>query len=170
MQVRYVEGLTMGDGTEHERVIRSLDELKTLLGQEIAVGQWVELTQDLVDRFVEATSEPQIDPSSADQISQTSAGSIVPGFLLLSSGGIFGRGRRGITIDLGGKLTVNYGMNRVRFPAPVYVGQRVRTLTKLLDVEEIDHRAIQITRLQTIEIEGEREPACVAETLGRIYF
>lgn len=154
----------MGDETEteHKRVVRSLDELKTLLGREIAVGEWVELTQDHVDGFIAATS--------ADQSRQTSAGSAVPGFFLLSAGGILGHGRRGITVDLGGKLTVNYGMNRVRFPAPVHVGQRIRTRTKLLNVEEIDHRAIQITRLQTIEIEGESEPACVAETVGRIYF
>lgn len=167
VQVRCVEGMTMGDGTEHERVVRSLDELKSLLGQEIALGQWVELTQDLVDRFVAATSAWPVDPAS---VSQPAADSVVPGFLLLSAGAVLGRGRRSITIDLGGKLTVNYGMNRVRFPAPVYVGQRVRTRSKLVNVEEIDHRAIQITRLQTIEIEGEREPACVAETLGRVYF
>jgi acyl dehydratase len=169
-RVRNVEGMTMGDETEHERVVRSLDELKALLGQEIAVGQWVELTQDLVDRFVEATAVPSIESAGVDRSDPTATGSVVPGYFLLSAGAILGRGRQGITIDLGGKLSVNYGMNRVRFPAPVHVGQRVRLRTTLLNIEEIDHRAIQITRLQTIEIEGERELACVAETLGRVYF
>jgi acyl dehydratase len=157
-----VEEVTMSDGTEDERVIRSVDELKTLIGQEISIGEWVELTQDMVDQFVASTSVDQSN-LSMDQ-------TIVPGYFLLSAGSIIGRGRRGITIDLGGKLSVNYGMNQVRFPAPVRVGQRVRVRSTLHDVEEIDHRAVQMTRIQTIEIEGEDEPACVAETLGRVYF
>lgn len=159
----------MADETDHGHVVRSLDELKELVGREIAVGQWVELKQDLVDRFVEATSIRQGDTASTHRRDQP-ASSTVPNLFLLSAGAILGRGRQGITIDLGGKLSVNYGMNRVRFPSPVHVGQRVRTRTTLLNVEEIDHRAVQITRLQTIDIEGGAEPACVAETVGRIYF
>lgn len=160
----------MGDQMAHDGVVRSLDELKALVGQEIATGQWVELTKDLVDGFVAATSAWPGDPANPSEERQSSADSTVPGFLLLSAGAVLGRGRQGITIDLGGKLTVNYGMNRVRFPQPVQVGQRVRAHTTLVNVEELAHGAIQITRLQTIEIEGEQEPACVAETLGRIYF
>ncbi len=149
----------MNDGPETERVVRSLDELQALVGQEISVGPWVEVTQEMVDRFRASTSADL----SVDR-------TIVPGYFLLSAGGILASGSNGIRIDLGGKLSVNYGMNRVRFPAPVHVGQRVRVRTTIANVEQIDQRAIQTTRLQTIDIEGESEPACVAETLGRVYF
>lgn len=152
----------MNDGSDIERVVRSLDELQALIGQEIDVGPWVELTQDMVDRFLASTS--------ADQSDLPVDRTVVPGFFLLSAGGILASGSHGIKIDLGGKLSVNYGMNRVRFPAPVHVGQRVRVRTTIAKVEEIDRRAVQTTRLQTIDIEGEFEPACVAETLGRVYF
>ncbi|HEY8292890.1 MAG TPA: dehydratase, partial [Thermomicrobiales bacterium] len=64
----------------------------------------------------------------------------------------------------------NYGLNRVRFVSPVRVGKRIRMRSKLLNVEEIGDRAVQMTSEQTIEVEGEEKPACVAETLGRTYF
>lgn len=160
----------MSEETDDERVVRSLDELKALIGQEISAGQWIELTQAHVDDFVESTSAWQGDPAAADGTTQITAGTVVPGLFLLSAGAILGEGRRGITIELGGRLSVNYGMNRVRWPMPVHVGQRVRTRTTLLNVEELERGAIQMTRLTTIDIDGETEPACVAETLGRIYF
>ncbi|HEX5506511.1 MAG TPA: hypothetical protein VFW96_28100 [Thermomicrobiales bacterium] len=157
-----------------ERIVRSVAELQALLGQELARGQWVEITQRLIDDFNAATGG---DPSATPAAEPTARpgrdrpdDAVVPGFFLLAAGALLGRGRRGVAVDLGGKLTVNYGLNRARFPAPVRVGQRVRTRTTLVAVEELDHRAVQITRRQTIEIEGESEPACVAETVGRVYF
>jgi acyl dehydratase len=83
---------------------------------------------------------------------------------------MLGANRHGIRVNLNGKMAVNYGMNKVRFPAPVRVGKRIRVHTKLIAVDEIGDRAVQTTNLQTIEIEGEEKPACVAETLGRVYF
>lgn len=156
-----------------ERTVRSVAELKALIGQELALGQWVEITQRLIDDFNAATGgDPSATPAAgaARPGRERADDAVVPGLFLLSAGAILGRGRRGVAIDLGGKLTVNYGLNRARFPAPVRVGQRVRTRTTLVNVEELDHRAVQITRLQTIEIEGASEPACVAETVGRVYF
>jgi acyl dehydratase len=76
----------------------------------------------------------------------------------------------GLEVRLGGRLGVNYGLNRVRFPAPVRVGKRVRLRSTLLAVEEIGDKAVQLTHRQTIEIEGEERPACVAETVSRVYF
>jgi acyl dehydratase len=76
----------------------------------------------------------------------------------------------GVRIDLGGKLAVNYGLNRVRFPAPVPVGKRIRQRVTLLNVEEIGDQAVQMTFNRTVEVEGSDKPACVAETLMRIYF
>lgn len=153
----------MSDETDQEHVVRNVDELKALIGQEITTGQWVELTQDLVDGFVAATSMPPIQATSVDRM-------VVPGYFLLSAGGIIGRNAQRVRIDLGGRLTVNYGLNQVRFPMTVHVGQRVRARTTLLKVDEIDHRAVQLTRLNTIDIDGETEPACVAESLMRVYF
>jgi acyl dehydratase len=171
------EKATRGDGAAEappERIVRSVADLKALIGQEIALGQWVRITQQLIDDFNAATGGGPSATAAAGQAARPgqdrSDDAVVPGFFLLSAGAILGHGRRGVAVDLGGKLTVNYGMNRARFPVPVRVGQWVRTRTKLINVEEIDHRAVQITRLQTIEIEGESEPACVAETLGRVYF
>jgi acyl dehydratase len=75
-----------------------------------------------------------------------------------------------VKIDLGGKLEVNYGLNRVRFPAPVRVGKRIRVRSKLLSVEGLGDHAVQTTYQDTIEVEGEDKPACVAEGVGRTYF
>jgi acyl dehydratase len=165
-----------GDAAEAppERTVRSVAELRALIGQEIALGQWVEITRQMVDDFNAATGGGSSATPAAGPAAQPGQDrpddAAVPVLFLLSAGAILGRGRRGVAVNLGGKLSVNYGLNRARFPAPVRVGQRVRTRTSLVDVEEIDHRAVQITRRQTIEIEGESEPACVAETLGRVYF
>ncbi|HUY99509.1 MAG TPA: MaoC family dehydratase [Thermomicrobiaceae bacterium] len=153
------------------RVVRSVPELKEYIGQEISIGPWVEITQEMVDRFADATGDHQfihVDPERARET--FFGGTIAHGFLTLSIGSILGRGRQGLEIDLGGRMAVNYGTNRVRFPAPVRVGKRIRMHSRLLAVDEIGDRAVQITREQTIEIEGEDKPACVAETLGRTYF
>jgi acyl dehydratase len=75
-----------------------------------------------------------------------------------------------VKVNLGGRMGVNYGLNKVRFPAPVRVGRRIRLRTTLLAVEEIGDRAVQTTNLNTIEVEGEEKPACVAESIGRTYF
>ena len=70
----------------------------------------------------------------------------------------------------GFKMGVNYGLNKVRFTAPVPVGKRIRSRTTLLAVEEIGDRAVQTTNQVLIEVEGGDKPACIAETLGRTYF
>ena len=67
-------------------------------------------------------------------------------------------------------MGVNYGLNKVRFTAPVRVGKRIRMHVTLLAVEEIGTQAVQTTNLCTIEVEGEERPACIAETVGRTYF
>jgi acyl dehydratase len=66
-------------------------------------------------------------------------------------------------------MAVNYGLNRVRFPAPVRVGKRIRLHTKLLSVEEVAPQVLQLVNEQTVEIEGESKPGCVAESVVRLY-
>jgi acyl dehydratase len=161
----------MTDANPETRTVTTVEELKELIGQEIGVGDWVEITQERVDQFADATGDHQyihVDPERAAQT--FFGGTIAHGYLTLSLLPELGKTRTGIKIDLGGRMSVNYGLNRVRFPAPVRVGKRIRVRSKLLDVQEIEDKAVQTTYQQTIEIEGEEKPACVAETLGRVYF
>ena len=158
-------------GRSAPRVVRTVAELRDLVGQEIGVGPWVEITQERVNQFADATGDHQyihVDPERAKQT--FFGGTIAHGYLTLSLIPFLSQGRDGVKIDLGGRMTVNYGLNRVRFPAPVRVGKRVRLRTTLLAVEEVGEQAVQITQRQTVEVEGEEKPACVAETLSRIYF
>jgi acyl dehydratase len=154
-----------------ERVVTTVEELKSLIGQEMGVGDWVEITQERVNQFADATGDHQyihVDPERAAQT--FFGGTIAHGYLTLSLLPMLGQNRNGVKVQLGGKMGVNYGLNKVRFTAPVRVGKRIRVRTTLLAVEEIGDRAIQTTNLNTIEIEGEERPACVAETVGRVYF
>jgi len=154
-----------------DRVVTSVAELKELIGQELSVGDWVEITQERVNAFADVTGDHQYIHVDPERASKTFfGGTIAHGYLTLSLLPMLGANRHGIKINLNGKMAVNYGLNKVRFPAPVRVGKRIRVHTKLIAVEEIGDRAVQTTNLQTIEIEGEEKPACVAETLGRVYF
>jgi acyl dehydratase len=160
-----------GASNVEERVVTTVDELKGLIGQELGVGDWLEITQERVNEFADATGDHQyihVDPERAAKT--FFGGTIAHGYLTLSLLPALGSTRKGIKINLGGKMGVNYGVNRVRFPAPVRVGKRIRVRTKLLAVEEIGDRAVQMVNLQTVEVEGEDKPACVAETVSRTYF
>ncbi len=152
-------------------VVTTVEELKQYIGQEISVSAWQEVTQERVNQFAEATGDHQyihVDPERA--ATTFFGGTIAHGYLTLSMTHPSGEHPVGIKVDLGGKLAVNYGLNRVRFPAPVPVGKRVRQRVVLTNVEEISNQAVQLTHTRTVEIEGGDKPACVAETLMRIYF
>jgi acyl dehydratase len=154
-----------------DRVVTTVEELKELVGQEISVGQWFEITQERVNQFADITGDHQyihVDPERAKNT--FFGGTIAHGYLTLSLLPMLNRDKEGIKIDLGGKLSVNYGLDRVRFPAPVPVGSRIRVRSKLLEVQEIGDNAVQTKYQQTIEVEGQDKPGCVAETLGRVYF
>jgi acyl dehydratase len=161
----------MSETSSDTRTVTTVDELKQLVGQEIGVSDWLEITQERVNLFADATGDHQyihVDPERAGQT--FFGGTVAHGYLTLSLLPELGKTRKGVKIDLGGKMSVNYGLNRVRFPAPVRVGKRIRVRSKLLEVKEIGDQAVQSTYEQTIEIEGEDKPACVAETIGRVYF
>ena len=161
----------MSESNGTTRVVTTVEELKSLVGQEMGVGDWVEITQERVNQFADATGDHQyihVDPERAAQT--FFGGTIAHGYLTLSLLPMLSQNRNGVKVQLGGKMGVNYGLNKVRFTAPVRVGKRIRVRTTLLAVEEIGDRAIQTTNLNTIEIEGEERPACVAETVGRVYF
>lgn len=157
--------------TTSNRTVTTIDELKELIGQELSVGKWVEMTQERVNQFADVTGDHQyihVDPERAKNT--FFGGTIAHGYLTLSLMPLLGKDREGIRVDLGGKMAVNYGVDRVRFPAPVPVGKRIRMRSKLLEVNEIGDSAVQMKYQQTVEVEGQDKPGCVAETLSRIYF
>jgi acyl dehydratase len=152
------------------RTVDTVDELKTLVGQELGVGDWVEITQDRVNRFADVTGDHQwihvdVERAKASPL----GGPIAHGFLTLSLIPLLGQVRDGIKVSIPHKQVFNYGLNKVRFISPVKVGARVRMRTTLQAVDEVGPGALQITNLQTIEIEGGARPAMVAESLVRFY-
>ena len=152
------------------RVVRGVAELKALVGQEIGLGEWFTIDQERVDAFAELSGDHQyihVDPERAKQTPY--GGTIAHGYLTLSLLPLLSRNRRGVTIDLGGKMALNYGLNRLRFPGPVPVGRRIRLRTKLLAVDE-GPNYVQTISEQTVEVEGAERPGMVAETIGRVYF
>ena len=149
------------------REIATLAELKALVGQEVAVSDWVEITQDRVNQFAEATGDHQWIHLDVERCKRESpfGGPIAHGFLTLSLLPMLMQNSVRMT-DV--RMGVNYGLNKVRFPAPVPVGSKVRSRTTVLSVEDIEGGA-QVTWQVTIEREGGDKPVCVAESISRRY-
>ena len=149
------------------RVIESLLQLKELIGQEVSVSNWVEITQERVNQFAEATGDLQwihIDVEKSRKESPF-GGTVAHGFLTLSLLPMLMADAVSMP-DV--KMGVNYGLNKVRFPAPVPVGSRLRARMSLQAVEDIPGGA-QMTWVVTIEREGSDKPVCVAESISRRY-
>ncbi len=149
------------------REFNSLTELKNLVGQEVAQSEWVEISQERVNTFADATGDHQwihIDVERAKRESPF-GGPIAHGFLTLSLLPMLVANAIKLTYV---KMGVNYGLNKVRFPSPVPVGSRVRARMKLLEIEDIKDGA-QFTWEVTIEREGQDKPVCVAESISRAY-
>ena len=154
-----------------EKTINSIDELKAMVGQEMGVSEWVEMTQDRVNQFADVTGDHQwihvdVERAKASPL----GGSIAHGFLTLSMLPVLRQqGWDGVKVNLGAKMGINYGLNKVRFISPVHVGKRIRMRTKLLSVEEVQPNVYQMINENTVEIEGQAKPAMVAESIGRTY-
>lgn len=149
------------------REIATLEELKGLVGQVVAVSDWVEITQQRVNLFAEATGDHQWIHIDVERSKRESpfGGTVAHGFLTLSLLPLMMSGSIQMK-DI--KLAVNYGLNKVRFPAPVPVGSRLRGHMKLLEVEDITGGA-QMRWEVTMEREGSQKPVCVAESIARRY-
>jgi acyl dehydratase len=147
------------------RIIASLTELKQLVGQEVATSDWVEVSQERVNQFAEATGDLQWIHIDVERSRKESpyGGTIAHGFLTLSLLPLLMANAISMP-DV--KMGVNYGLNKVRFPAPVPVGSRVRAHMLLQAVEDIEGGA-QMTWQVTIEREGSEKPVCVAESVSR---
>ena len=150
-----------------KRTFEKLADLARHVGDEVAVSDWLTITQEQVNLFADATGDHQwihVDPERAKK--GPFGAPIAHGFLtlallpkLLES-----------SIELREtRMGVNYGLNRVRFTAPVPVGSRVRSRAKLLAADAIDNGGWQFTWSVTIEREGSDKPACIAESISRRY-
>jgi acyl dehydratase len=146
----------------------TIRELAGRVGDEVAVSPWVEIGQERIDTFARAIDDPQwihVDPKRAKD--SPFGGTIAHGFLTLSllshlSERTFSFADR--------KMGVNYGLNRVRFTAPVRSGSRVRARFTLLKYEPIEGNGVQVTWNAVVDIEGSDKPALVAEWIGRHYY
>lgn len=143
-----------------------LEDLKALEGTELGVSDWVTIDQDRINKFAEATDDHQwihVDPEKAS--TGPFGSTIAHGYLTLAL--IPALSSSALPVQ-GVEMALNYGLNRVRFITPVPVNGRVRARRKLLEATEVTG-GVQIAVEVTIELEGAAKPACVAETLARIF-
>ena len=149
-----------------------LAALQAQVGQETHCSDWLEITQQRIDNFAQATGDRQwihVDPERAARESPWQA-TIAHGYLTLSLYPLL-RGHVDAAAPLfpGVTRVINYGLDKLRFPNAVKVGSKVRARCLLLRVEEVAG-GLQLTEQYTVEIEGESKPACVAEAIVRAYF
>ncbi len=148
-------------------IVKGLDELKEQAGADLGRTGWHEVTQDRVNAFADATGDHQwihVDPARA--AAGPFGAAIAHGYLTLS-----------MVIPLFGELLevsgvamgVNYGLNKVRFPAPVPVGSRIRLTAGLGAIEDAGLNSVQLVADLTVEVEGSAKPACVAQVIYRYY-
>ena len=150
------------------REIRGLDELERLAGQEVGASAWLTITQELVDRFADATFDHQWIHCDVERARRESpyGGPVAHGFLTLA----LIPGFRGQILTIGGvSRVINYGVNKVRFPNAVPVGARVRGVQTIKSVERTTPGSVRVISGFVIELEGETKPACVAETVTLVF-
>jgi acyl dehydratase len=148
-------------------IIENTHQLRAWLGQEVAVSDWLTVTQQMIDRFADVTGDDQwihTDPERAARESPYGT-TVAHGYLALA---LVPRLFADAIAMPNIRISINYGTNRVRFPAPLKAGSRVRGRFKLAGLEEIKGGA-QITWAVTLEAEGSEKPVCVAEVVTRRY-
>lgn len=145
-----------------------LERLQGLVGSELGVSGWREVSQERVDAFAEATDDHQFIHVNPELAAQTPfGGTIAHGFLTLS---LTVAMAAEVPLDVGNPMMgVNYGLDKVRFPAPVPVGSRIRLRVRLDEVSEVPG-GIHMKQTMTTEVEGQEKPAMVAERLSRLYY
>lgn len=146
--------------------VNGLDELKKLADSDLGTSEWIEVAQDRIDTFADATGDHQWIHTDPERAAQGPFGApIAHGYLTLSLFiPLFTQ-----LLDVRGVTTkVNYGLNKVRFPAPVWAGSRLRLAARLTSVEDVPG-GVQITVDGTIEVDGGTKPAAVVQSLSRFY-
>ena len=151
------------------KVFKSVDDAVTTIGQELGVSRWVEIEQSRIDAFADTTMDHQwihVDVEKAKAESPYGA-TIAHGFLTLSL--IPGVSKDNYRVE-NAKLGLNYGLNKVRFLAPVKVGSRIRVRSELADATRVGDDAVNLTVRHTVEIDGVEKPAAIAELIARFVF
>ena len=147
-------------------VFKTPADLKAFVGQHLGHSDWLEITQERINQFADATGDHQwihIDPERAKH--GPFGACIAHGYLTLSLVNIF----LPHIVDVRGvRMGVNYGVDKVRFPAPARVGARIRGGAELIKVEDVKG-GVQATIRVTVDIEGSDRPACVVDTISRYY-
>ncbi|NBE55638.1 MaoC family dehydratase [Streptomyces boluensis] len=150
------------------RIFRSVEELRTAVGEQLGTGDWLEVDQKRIDLFADATGDHQWIHVDAEKAADGPFGTtIAHGYLTLSLlPTLVPQIMRVENVRMG----INYGTNKVRFPSPVPVGSRLRATGTLKEVTETKDGGVQITTVVTVEREDGDKPACVAEAVSRFYF
>jgi len=146
--------------------VAGIEELRELIGTELGPTEWVTITQEDIDKFAEVSRDDQwihVDVERAKAESPFGT-TVAHGNLTLSLTDGF---RRELLTQSGVKLGVNYGFDKVRFPAPVPAGSRVRARAELITVDELEGGWWHVVTRFTIEVEGTDKPCCVADSVGR---
>jgi len=148
-------------------VANGIEELRALQDQVVGPSGWREVTQEMVNQFAELTGDDQwihVDVERARRESPYGT-TIAHGNLTLS---LIDGLRRDLSEWSGFKLGVNYGWNKVRFPAPVLVGARVRCYAQIVEVTEVGGGWHQVVTRFTVEVDGGEKPVCVTDSVGRV--
>ena len=146
--------------------VEGIEGLRSLVGKQVGPGEWRVVTQEMIDQFAELSGDDQwihVDVERAAKESPFGT-TVAHGNLTLSL-------IDGLRLDLikssGFKLGVNYGWNKVRFPAPVPAGSRVRATAEVVEVDDVGGGWWQVVTRFTLEVEGNEKPCCVADSVGR---
>jgi acyl dehydratase len=150
------------------KTFTSADELRAAAGQHLGYSDWHVVDQERIDRFADATGDHQwihVDPEKAKL--GPFGTTIAHGYLTLS---LIPWLMSEIVAYDGVRMGINYGTNKVRFPAPVPVNSRVRAGAELIAAEDVGGGGVQIVSRVSIQVDGQEKPSCVAETVARMYF
>ena len=150
------------------RIFNGFDEIRSAVGTEIGASEWIEITQQRIDKFADATCDEQwihVDQERA-KAELPGGRTIAHGLLSLSLAPMFIRSVMGLK---GLKNTLNYGADRIRYLAPVPAGSRLRGRTTIAEAEDVPPDGLRVSYRLVIEIEGGQRPACVAELIALHY-
>lgn len=147
------------------RVFNGFDEIRSAVGTEVGASDWIEITQDRIDKFAEATCDEQWIHVDQERAKQELPGgkTIAHGLLSLSLAPMFIRSVMGLK---GLKNTLNYGADRIRYLSPVPAGSRIRGRITIAEAEDVPTDGLRVHYHLVIEIEGGQRPACVAELIA----
>jgi acyl dehydratase len=149
------------------RTFTGVDDLLASVGEQLGPTDWIEIDQARIDEFADATRDHQWIHTDPERAAQGPFGTtIAHGFLTLT---MLPELLNSLYTVEGVRMAVNYGLNKVRMPAPVPVGSKVRGVATVSEVTPLDGNAVQVVFSTVIELDGSSKPACVVESIGRFY-